>query len=119
VTRQSYQLQFDFNSAPSPLPSQALIDGPESITGVARHVINFKWVALTDLKVAVARNARQAKLVKEWKEADVVAEFAKSAWSKKIAAKKAKAASTDFDRFKIKVAKQKASAAARKKLGVA
>jgi large subunit ribosomal protein L14e len=90
-----------------PRPPQALIDGPAPLTGVSRQVINFKWVALTDYKVKVGRNARQSTLVKAWKEADVQAKWAASAWGKKVAGKITKAASTDFDRFKAKVAHQK------------
>lgn len=95
--------------------SQALIDGPANITGVGRQVINFKWLQLTDLKangkkegktVAIARNARQKSLTKVWGELDLLNKFNKSAWGKKIAAKAAKAASSDFDRFKAKKAKQ-------------
>lgn len=84
-----------------------------------RQIINFKWVALTDLKVAVARNARQAKLTKEWAAAGVQAAWEKTAWAKKLAGKAAKASLTDFGRFELKLKKQKASAAARKKLDVA
>ena len=102
-----------------PRSLQALVDGPENLTGVRRSIVNFKWLALTDLKVNVARNARAKKLTKEWKAADVQALWAKSAWAKKIAVKAAKAATTDFDRFQIKVQKQKISAGARKALKVA
>ncbi len=95
-----------------------MIDGPENLTGVRRQIINFKWVALTNLKVKVSRNARQKKLSKEWAEAKVQEQWSASSWAKKISAKKAKAATTDFDRFQIKETKQKISAGARKALKV-
>ena len=103
-------------SLPPPALAQALVDGPENRTGVRRQIINFKWVALTDMKVKVSRNARQKTLTKEWAAAEVSSTWAKSAWAKKLAAKKAKAATTDFDRFQDKLKKQAVSAFARTKL---
>ena len=86
--------------------NRILVDGPAAITGVSRHIINLKWVALTDLKVAVARNARQKKLNTEWTKADTLNKWAATAWAKKLAGKKAKSAATDFERFTIKARKQ-------------
>jgi ribosomal protein L14E/L6E/L27E len=34
---------------------QALIDGPANLTGVKRQVINMKWLAITDIRVPIAR----------------------------------------------------------------
>ena len=84
-----------------------------------RAIVNFKWLALTDIKVPVARHARAKKLAKEWTAAKVLETWAKSAWAKKIAVKVAKAGTTDFERFQIKVKKQEISAKARKTLKVA
>ncbi len=83
---------------------------------MARQVISFKWLALTDYKVAVARGARQAKLTKEWTAAKVLEQWKASAWGKKAAAKAAKAATTDFQRFQAKVALQKRNAAVKAKV---
>lgn len=103
----------------------ALIDGPANLTGVKRQVINFKWLQLTDLKasgtvegktVAVGRNARQKTLTKVWKALDIQGKWNKSTWGKKVAAKVAKANSTDLDRFKAKLQKQKVSKAVAKKI---
>ena len=91
--------------------SQVLIDGPTNLTTVVRQVINTKWLALTDFVVKVGRNARQATLTKAWTEADVQAKWAATAWAKRSAAKKAKAALTDLGRFQAKVAQQKRSKA--------
>jgi large subunit ribosomal protein L14e len=85
---------------------QVLIDGPENVTGVRRQVINFKWISLTDFKVDVNRNARQKGLAAAWKSAGVLAKFQASAWGRKAAAKVARAATTDFERFDAKVKKQ-------------
>lgn len=93
-------------SSRTPTPSQLLVDGPTKITGIKRHVINTKWVALTDYTVPSARNARQASLTKAWETAGVLAKWNASAWGKKVAARAAKVTQTDFQRFQVKVAKQ-------------
>ena len=36
--------------------NRALVDGPESVTGVHRHAINLKRIQLTDIKVPVKLN---------------------------------------------------------------
>ena len=91
----------------SPRPSrQLLVDGPTKLVGTTRHVINTKWVALTDYTVPIARNARQASLTKAWEAAGVLAKWQASAWGKKVAGRVAKAAQTDLQRFQVKVAKQ-------------
>jgi ribosomal protein L14E/L6E/L27E len=43
---------------------QALIDGPQDLTGVRRQMIPFKRLALTDFTVKILRNARQGTLKK-------------------------------------------------------
>ena len=93
-----------------------MVDGPTKITGVKRHVINTKWVALTDFTVPCARNARQASLTTAWKSADVLAKWAATAWGKKVASRAAKASQTDFQRFQVKAAKQIISKKVRAKL---
>ena len=103
------------SSPPSTTP-QALVDGPENITGVRREVIALKWLALTDIKVGAARNARAKSLTAAWEKEGALAKWTGSAWAKKIAAKAAKAASTDFDRFLEKDKKQKVRAQVAKKL---
>ena len=97
---------------------QALIDGPENITGVRREVIALKWLALTDIKVGAARNARAKSLTAAWEKEGALAKWTGSAWAKKIAAKAAKASSTDFQRFQAKVKKQNLRKAVAKKLKV-
>jgi large subunit ribosomal protein L14e len=94
------------------------VDGPEKVTGVRRHIINFKWLRLTDIKVAIARNARQTSLEKAWETAGALAAWKKTSWAKKIAAKAVKAASTDFGRFKVKLAKKGVLAKVKKALKV-
>lgn len=112
LARRSVYRRLDVHRAahitPRRPPSQALVDGPETLTGVRRHVINFKWIALTDFTVDAPRNARQKTLEGAWKTAQVKAKWEASAWGKKLAAKSAKLALTDFQRFEAKVKKQTA-----------
>jgi len=48
--------------------------------------------------------SRKKNVDKTWAAADVEGQFNKTGWGKKIAARKAKAVSSDFDRFKTMVA---------------
>lgn len=93
--------------------NKCLIDGPN--TGVARQVISYTRIALTDFKVDIQRNARQKTIIAKWKEADVQQKWDACSWAKKLAARKKRASLSDFDRFKVMVAKkQKAEIIAKK-----
>lgn len=95
--------------------NKCLIDGPANLTGVSRQVISFGRVALTDLTVKISRNARQKTLTAAWTEGDVQGKWDASSWAKKLASKKKRASLSDFDRFKVMVArKQKSSIIAKK-----
>ena len=97
--------------------SQVLVDGPQSITGVHRQVMLLKRLSLTDVVVdKLPRNATQKNLTKGWTEQSIKAAWEKSAWAKKLDAKKKRAALGDFDRFKVKVAKKALSEAVNKAL---
>jgi ribosomal protein L14E/L6E/L27E len=48
----------------------------------------------------------QATLTAAWKVADVAAKWAATAWAKKLAAQKTRAALTDLDRFKLMIARK-------------
>jgi large subunit ribosomal protein L14e len=95
--------------------NKCLVDGPEEITGVSRQVICYKRIALTDLTVKIQRNARQTTLKKAWEEGGTLAKWESSSWAKKLASQKKRASLSDFDRFKVMVAKkQKAEIIAKK-----
>lgn len=94
--------------------NRALVDGPETLTGVRRQVINFKWIALTDFVVPAPRNARAKTLAAAWAKEGTLEKWQKSAWAKKALAKTAKAASTDLQRFQAKLKQQRVSAAVKK-----
>ncbi|GFH54200.1 ribosomal L14e-domain-containing protein [Chaetoceros tenuissimus] len=95
--------------------NKCLIEGPANLTGVERQVISYGRIALTDLKVKIGRNARQKTLNAAWAAADIQAKWDGSSWAKKLAAKSKRASLSDFDRFKVMVArKQKSSIIAKK-----
>ena len=96
--------------------NKCLIDGPEDITGVSRQVIPYKRIALTDLTVKISRNARSKTLKKAWAEAEIESKWEKTSWAKKLANKTKRASLTDFDRFKVMVAKKQKSAIIAKKM---
>merc|ERR1712194_384957 len=86
---------------------RVVVDGPESVTGVRRHMMPIKRLSLTDLKSRIPRGAREKTLKKALEKDDVINKFAASAWGKKMKAKETRSNMTDFDRFKLMVAKKK------------
>ena len=82
-----------------------MVDCPN--TGVPRHALNFKWMALTDLKVKLPRGARSKYVRKAFEDENVEDNWSKTAWAKRIARFERREMLTDFDRFKIKQLKQK------------
>ena len=84
---------------------QALVDCPN--TDVPRHALNYKWMSLTDLKVKLPRGARSKHVRKAFEDEQVETKWSKTAWAKRIAQFKRRAELTDFDRFKVKLLKQK------------
>jgi large subunit ribosomal protein L14e len=88
---------------------RVMIDGPQSLTGVHRQVIGIKRVNLTDIVVKCPRNAKQKNLTKAWKEQDVMAKWKATAWAKKLEKREKRANLSDFDRFKVMVAKKQKS----------
>lgn len=96
--------------------NKCMVEGPEEITGVARQVIPYKRIALTDLTVKIQRNARSTTLTKAWAAADTLATWEKSSWAKKMSAKKKRASLGDFDRFKVMIAKKQKAVIIAKKM---
>jgi len=95
-------------------PPQVLVEGPDS--NVTRQVIPLKRVYLTDLKVKIPRNARAKTLKKAWATDKIVARWEQTTWCKKLEAKAKRAALTDFDRFKLMVARKEKAAIIKKHL---
>ena len=84
---------------------KALVDCPS--TNVPRHALNFKWMALTDIKVNLARGARSKYVRKAFEDEQVETKWSQTTWAKRLARFQRRAELTDLDRFKVKVLKQK------------
>eukprot|EP00752_Nemacystus_decipiens_P018326 g16442.t1 len=94
--------------------NKALVEGPD--TGVGRQLLPFKRLALTDYKLPIQRNARIGTIRAAAKAEDLYAKWEASSWAKKKARKIKRASMTDFDRFKVMVARKQKSAIVAKKL---
>merc|ERR1711957_834111 len=88
---------------------RVVVDGPESVTGVRRHMMPVKRLSLTDIKSTIFRGAREKSLKTALKKDDIMNKWAATAWAKKVASKGVRANMTDFDRFKLMVARRKRS----------
>mmetsp|Transcript_35509 Transcript_35509/g.82622 ORF Transcript_35509/g.82622 Transcript_35509/m.82622 type:complete len:138 (-) Transcript_35509:96-509(-) len=84
--------------------SRVLVDGPTS--GVQRQVYNVARLGLTPIKIDIPRNARIGTLTKAITAANVDKQWANTAWAKKIALRQTRRNMSDFDRFKVMVAKK-------------
>merc|ERR1719335_1062299 len=93
---------------------RVVVDGPT--TGVMRQPIPLKWLNLTDFKVELKRGAKQKALKAAMKEEGVLEKFGASAWGKKLAIKAKKATLTDYERFRLMVAKKTKSSLVAKKI---
>jgi len=96
--------------------NKCLIDGPSDLTGVQRQVISYSRIALTDITIKIQHNARQKTLIAAWTNEDVQGQWEKTSWAKKLASKKKRANLSDFDRFKVMVAKKQRSEIISKKM---
>eukprot|EP00736_Rhodelphis_marinus_P012592 Rmarinus@m.15285 len=84
--------------------NRVLVSGPAG--GLVRQEHTVKRLSLTDLTVKVPRGARVGTLTKAWKKADIDNKWKTSSWGKKLAARETKANMTDFDRFKVMLARK-------------
>mmetsp|Transcript_43111 Transcript_43111/g.121908 ORF Transcript_43111/g.121908 Transcript_43111/m.121908 type:complete len:134 (+) Transcript_43111:114-515(+) len=88
---------------------RVVVDGPESVTGVPRHMMPVKRLSLTDFKLNITRGAREKTLKTALKKEDTMAKWAATSWAKKVKAKEVRSNMTDFDRFKVMVARKRRS----------
>merc|ERR1740133_439019 len=65
---------------------RCLIVGPS--TDVARQMIGYKRLSLTDIKVGIGRGAKAKSVIAAWTAADVEGKWASSAWGKTHAARR-------------------------------
>ena len=86
---------------------RVVVDGPEKLTGVRRHMMPLRRLSLTDQKTTIPRGAREKTLKKALAKENTMATWEKTSWAKKVNSKKARAAMSDFDRFKLMVARKK------------
>ena len=87
---------------------QVLVDAP----GITRCVISLRRLAVTSLVVDLneTRSPSKAVLTAAVKAADVDGKWAASAWGKKLARQAARKNLSDFDRYKVMVARTKRKA---------
>merc|ERR1719333_1886722 len=93
-----------------------IVDGRASLTGVQRQPMPIKWLNLTDFKSDLKRGAKEKALKAAIKESEALTSWEKSSWGKRLAVKAKKASLTDFERFRLMLAKKKRSALVAKKL---
>jgi large subunit ribosomal protein L14e len=85
--------------------SKVLITGPT--TGVRRQEISIKRISLTEFKLDVTRGIKEQALKKAITDFGLEKQWGESSWARKIHKRTRRAQLTDFDRFKVKVLKQR------------
>lgn len=76
-------------------------------------MINLKRVAITDVTIDIPRSPKRSVVAKALEASGAFEKFAASAWGKKLAAREAKKAATDFDRYVAGAAKARRNAKVR------
>ncbi|XP_043473349.1 60S ribosomal protein L14 [Leptopilina heterotoma] len=84
--------------------NRVLIDGPAH--KIHRGQMRLSDLHLTKLKINMPRTGSTRVVRKAWTSAKVDEKWASTMWAKKVEAKKKRAALSDFDRFKLRKAKQ-------------
>ncbi|KAL5699674.1 60S ribosomal protein L14A [Ranunculus cassubicifolius] len=92
--------------------NRALVDAPDMVRGQ----MNFKRLSLTDIVIEISRAPKKKDLIKAMEAADVKNKWENSSWGRKLIVQKRRAALTDFDRFKLMLAKIKRGGAIRQEL---
>lgn len=72
-----------------------------------RQQVSFSRLSLTDFKINVSRNAREKTIKKVWEDAGISAKWEATSWAKKAAARRNRAKTGDFERFKAMLANKK------------
>merc|ERR1712154_326927 len=94
--------------------NKCLIEGPS--TGVSRQLISYGRIALTDFTIDISRSSGTKDITAAWSESGVQDKWDATPWAKKLSAKAKRAKLTDFDRFKVMVARKQRSAIIAKKM---
>eukprot|EP00897_Mesotaenium_endlicherianum_P005857 jgi/Mesen1/529/ME000104S10617 len=87
--------------------NRALIDAPDMV----RKSCNFKRLSLTDITIEIQRIPKKKDLAAAIESAEVQKKWEGSSWGRKLIVQKRRAALTDFDRYKVLVARVKRSKA--------
>ena len=93
--------------------NRVLVENPED-KKMWRHVQNIKNIEPTKFVTPLARNAKTVAVKSAMESKSILAKWSKTGASKKIEAAKAIAASTDFERYQLRVAKRSRAHWARK-----
>lgn len=94
--------------------SRVVVDGPT--TDVTRQAVSFRRLALTKFVIHIPRGAGATAVAKALAKHDTVAKWSETTWAKKLQTKKTRAELTDFERFKVMVAKKEVLCAHRRRL---
>ena len=86
------------------------------VCSVKRQAIPIRRVALTDIRLKLPRGVRSVTLRKALEKDDIIKRFNETSWGKKRLAKQRRATLTDFERFKLMVARKQRAQAVRSKL---
>uniref|UniRef100_A0A1L8DS82 Large ribosomal subunit protein eL14 n=1 Tax=Nyssomyia neivai TaxID=330878 RepID=A0A1L8DS82_9DIPT len=85
-------------------PNRVLIDGP--CTGVKRQAYRLNNLHLTKFVLKFPFTSPTRVIRKAWLAADVNAKWGETTWAKKAKATEKRSNLTDYDRFKLRVAKR-------------
>merc|ERR1711976_99954 len=85
-----------------------LVDGANK-TGVSRGKLNMKHMALTPIKLDIARSPKTSTIEKAFVAADVEGQWKATSWAKKLEKQAKRVASSDFDRFNTMILRKKRS----------
>ncbi|KAH9326113.1 hypothetical protein KI387_006291, partial [Taxus chinensis] len=83
--------------------NRALVDAPKMV----RCQLNFKRLSLTDIKIDIPKTPKKKVLIEAMEAAEVQKRWENSSWGRKLIVQKRRAVLSDFDRFKVMLAKIK------------
>eukprot|EP00929_Paragymnodinium_shiwhaense_P099956 TRINITY_DN618_c0_g2_i1.p2 TRINITY_DN618_c0_g2~~TRINITY_DN618_c0_g2_i1.p2 ORF type:complete len:178 (+),score=58.04 TRINITY_DN618_c0_g2_i1:736-1269(+) len=95
---------------------RVIVDGPEALTGVRRHMMPVKRLSLTDFKATIPRGAREKTLKKALEKDEIMKQWDATPWGSKLRVRKVRQGMNDFERFKLYQAKKKRSQLVKKTL---
>ena len=84
---------------------RVLVEGPS--TDVKRQAVSFKRASLTPIILNIPRGIGSAALLKKVTDQDLLGKWGKTSWAKKIAKRTTRSNLSDFDRFKLMLARKK------------